>query len=159
LGHRDCFRQQSVAALIELKREGYEPRRELVLGLSGDEETTMKTTEILAKELSDAKMVLNVDGTANPLMIHVRPWIGRVSGDASAFRCTSRAADVAFLRVDVEDELRRAGRSCSRVTATTRRHRDRCNGQQQSPLAGTPARESRAPLPWAGIPKFAEKKR
>ena len=57
----------AVAALIELKREGYKPRRDIVLAFSGDEETTMKTTEVLAKELSGAEMVLNVDGTGGQL--------------------------------------------------------------------------------------------
>ena len=53
----------AVAALIELKREGYKPRRDIVLALSGDEETAMKTTQLLAKELSNAEMVLNIDGS------------------------------------------------------------------------------------------------
>jgi carboxypeptidase PM20D1 len=53
----------AIAALIELKREQYQPRRDIVLALSGDEETTMKTTGMLARELSNAEMVLNIDGT------------------------------------------------------------------------------------------------
>ena len=57
----------AVAALIELKREGYKPRRDIVLAFSGDEETTMKTTEKLAAALSNAAMVLNVDGTGGQL--------------------------------------------------------------------------------------------
>ncbi len=57
----------AVAALIELRREGYRPRREILLAFSGDEETTMKTTELLAKELAKAEMVLNVDGTGGQL--------------------------------------------------------------------------------------------
>jgi carboxypeptidase PM20D1 len=57
----------AVAALIELKREGYKPRRDLVLALSGDEETTMKTTQMLAKELQNAELVLNIDGTGGQL--------------------------------------------------------------------------------------------
>jgi acetylornithine deacetylase/succinyl-diaminopimelate desuccinylase-like protein len=57
----------AVATLIELKREGYQPRRTLVLALSGDEETAMKTTQMLARELSNAEMVLNVDGSGGQL--------------------------------------------------------------------------------------------
>ena len=57
----------AVAALIELKREGYQPRRDIVLALSGDEETTMKTTQALARELANDEMVLNVDGTGGQL--------------------------------------------------------------------------------------------
>lgn len=57
----------AVAALIELKREGYKPRRTIVLALSGDEETQMRTTQKLAAELPTAEMVLNVDGTGGEL--------------------------------------------------------------------------------------------
>jgi carboxypeptidase PM20D1 len=57
----------AVVTLVELKRQGYKPRREIVLAFSGDEETTMKTTEMLAKALSNAEMVLNVDGTGGQL--------------------------------------------------------------------------------------------
>ncbi len=57
----------AVAALIELKREGFRPRRDVVLALSGDEETTMQTTQRLATQLSNAEMVLNVDGTGGQL--------------------------------------------------------------------------------------------
>jgi acetylornithine deacetylase/succinyl-diaminopimelate desuccinylase-like protein len=70
----------AVAALVELRREGYKPRRGIVLALSGDEETTMKTTEKLAKELSNAEMVLNVDGTGGQLDPEGKPqyltWSG-----------------------------------------------------------------------------------
>jgi carboxypeptidase PM20D1 len=57
----------AVATLVELERRGYKPRRDIVLELSGDEETTMKTTGMIAKELSNAEMVLNVDGTGGQL--------------------------------------------------------------------------------------------
>lgn len=70
----------AVAALIELKREGYKPRRGIVLALSGDEETTMKTTERLAKELSNAEMVLNVDGTGGQLDAEGKPQFLTWSG-------------------------------------------------------------------------------
>src|SRR6201987_5783408 len=46
----------AVAALVELKRESYQPRRDIVVAFSGDEETTMKTTQMLAKELGNAGM-------------------------------------------------------------------------------------------------------
>jgi acetylornithine deacetylase/succinyl-diaminopimelate desuccinylase-like protein len=57
----------AVVALVELRRQGYKPRRDIVLAFSGDEETTMKTTEMLATELSNAALVLNVDGTGGQL--------------------------------------------------------------------------------------------
>jgi len=70
----------AVAALVELKREGYTPRRDIVLAFSGDEETTMKTTQMLAKELSNAEMVLNVDGTGGQLDAEGKPQYFTWSG-------------------------------------------------------------------------------
>ncbi|MBV8308438.1 MAG: M20/M25/M40 family metallo-hydrolase [Gammaproteobacteria bacterium] len=70
----------AVATLIELKRQGYKPRRGIVLAFSGDEETTMKTTRALASELANAEMVLNVDGTGGQLDPQGKPlyltWSG-----------------------------------------------------------------------------------
>jgi acetylornithine deacetylase/succinyl-diaminopimelate desuccinylase-like protein len=57
----------AIAALIHLRREGYKPRREIILEFSGDEETTMKTSAIIAGKLSNAELVLNVDGTGGQL--------------------------------------------------------------------------------------------
>jgi acetylornithine deacetylase/succinyl-diaminopimelate desuccinylase-like protein len=51
-----------IAALIELKREGYRPRRDIVIEFSGDEETSMKTSAIIAEKLENADLVLNIDG-------------------------------------------------------------------------------------------------
>ncbi len=50
-----------IATLSELKREGYKPRRDIILALSGDEETAMETGKILADKLSNADLVLNGD--------------------------------------------------------------------------------------------------
>jgi acetylornithine deacetylase/succinyl-diaminopimelate desuccinylase-like protein len=52
----------AIAALIELKREGYKPKRDIIIEFSGDEETTMKTSAIIADKLSNADLVLNIDG-------------------------------------------------------------------------------------------------
>ena len=52
----------ATAALIELRRSGFKPRRSIVLEFSGDEETTMKTSRIIAERLKRAEMVLNIDG-------------------------------------------------------------------------------------------------
>lgn len=51
----------ALAALIELRRSGYVPRRSIVVAFSGDEETTMKTSAILADKLKEAELVLNID--------------------------------------------------------------------------------------------------
>ena len=57
----------AIASLIELKREGYKPRRSIVLEFSGDEETNMKTSGIIADKLANAELVLNIDGGGGTL--------------------------------------------------------------------------------------------
>ena len=70
----------AVAALIELRRTGYRPQRDIVLALSGDEETTMKTTGMLARARSTGEMVLNVDGTGGQLDPEGKPQYFTWSG-------------------------------------------------------------------------------
>ena len=57
----------AIAALVELKRQGYRPKRDIILEFSGDEETTMKTSGIIAKQLANAELVLNIDGVGGML--------------------------------------------------------------------------------------------
>ncbi len=52
----------AIATLIDLKRQGYKPQRDIVLAFSGDEETTMKTSAIIAERFKHAELVLNIDG-------------------------------------------------------------------------------------------------
>ena len=51
-----------IAVLAKLRSEGWRPGRDVVLALSGDEETNMATTAELARRLKGAEMVLNIDG-------------------------------------------------------------------------------------------------
>jgi carboxypeptidase PM20D1 len=51
-----------VATLAQLRKEGWKPRRTVILLLSGDEETAMVTTKALAAQYKDAELVLNGDG-------------------------------------------------------------------------------------------------
>ena len=57
----------AIASLIELRREGYKPRRTIIIQFSGDEETTMKTSGIIAEKLANADLVLNIDGGGGTL--------------------------------------------------------------------------------------------
>jgi acetylornithine deacetylase/succinyl-diaminopimelate desuccinylase-like protein len=57
----------AVASLIELRRQGFRPRRAIVVAYSGDEETTMKTSKLIAERLKNAAIVLNVDGASGLL--------------------------------------------------------------------------------------------
>lgn len=56
-----------VAALIWLKEEGFKPRREILLALTGDEETSQATTAVLAERLKHAEMLLNSDAGGGEL--------------------------------------------------------------------------------------------
>ncbi|MDT8759551.1 M20/M25/M40 family metallo-hydrolase [Sphingomonas psychrotolerans] len=67
------------AAMIQLKREGFKPGRDILLLYSGDEETGMKTTAALAEQYHDAELLLNIDGgggdmdeTGKPVMFGVQ---------------------------------------------------------------------------------------
>jgi carboxypeptidase PM20D1 len=57
----------TVSSLIELRRQGYKPRRTIVVAFSGDEETAMKTSAILADKLAGAELVINIDGGGGTL--------------------------------------------------------------------------------------------
>ncbi|WP_338468313.1 M20/M25/M40 family metallo-hydrolase [Novosphingobium sp. ZN18A2] len=52
----------AVSALIQMRKDGWKPRRTIVVAFSGDEETSMKTSAIIAKELKGADLVINIDG-------------------------------------------------------------------------------------------------
>ncbi|MEO0061602.1 MAG: hypothetical protein RLZZ08_162 [Pseudomonadota bacterium] len=58
---------QAVAAMIELRRQGFKPKRTIVIAYSGDEETTMKTSKIIAERLKHAQLVMNIDGASGTL--------------------------------------------------------------------------------------------
>lgn len=50
-----------VAALIQLKKDGFKPKRDIVFMGSGDEETEMKTTAALAEKYTGLELLLNID--------------------------------------------------------------------------------------------------
>lgn len=56
-----------ITTLAKLKREGYRPRQDVIMVLSGDEETSMVTTQALAETYRGAEMVLNCDGGGGTL--------------------------------------------------------------------------------------------
>ena len=57
----------ALATLIEMRRRGFRPKRSIVVAYSGDEETTMKTSQLIAARLRHADVVLNIDGSAGTL--------------------------------------------------------------------------------------------
>jgi carboxypeptidase PM20D1 len=70
----------TVASLIQLKREGFKPGRDILLLLSGDEETTMRTTAVLADKFRDAELLLNIDGGGGEYDESGKPVIYGVQG-------------------------------------------------------------------------------
>lgn len=56
-----------LTALTDLRRQGFRPRRTIVLEYSGDEETVMATSAAIAETLKNAELVLNVDGGGGTL--------------------------------------------------------------------------------------------
>jgi len=57
----------ALSAMIELRRQGFMPKRSIVIAYSGDEETTMATSKVIAQRLKHADIVLNVDGASGRL--------------------------------------------------------------------------------------------
>lgn len=56
-----------VATLARLKAANWRPGRDVILALSGDEETLMRSTAVLAGRLKGAELVLNSDGGGGEL--------------------------------------------------------------------------------------------
>jgi acetylornithine deacetylase/succinyl-diaminopimelate desuccinylase-like protein len=56
-----------ITTLLRLKREGFEPENDIILILTGDEETAQKTAESIAPLYKHAQYVLNADGGGGSL--------------------------------------------------------------------------------------------
>lgn len=56
-----------IHTLLNLKREGFKPSRDIILVYSGDEETGMKTTAVLATLHPEAEFLINGDGGGGTL--------------------------------------------------------------------------------------------
>ena len=74
-----------IASMIDLKRAHFVPKRDVVLILSGDEETIMKTTEMLAAQFPDADMLLNGDGGGGSLSEDGKPAYFSLEGAEKAY--------------------------------------------------------------------------
>ena len=62
-----------VTVLSKLKREGWKPGRDVILALSGDEETQQMTARKLAQDLKNAELVLNGDAGGGQLSEDGKP--------------------------------------------------------------------------------------
>lgn len=63
------------ATLAHLKREGWKPKRDVILALSGDEETAMVSTRKLAAQFKNAELALNGDAGGGLLSEEGQPVV------------------------------------------------------------------------------------
>jgi carboxypeptidase PM20D1 len=94
-----------IATLVRLKKEGFVPRRSIILLLSGDEETAMATTQVLARDYNDAELLLNGDGGGGLLDAQGKAVMFRVQGGEKTY-------------ADIEVSFTDPGGHSSRPTAT-----------------------------------------
>lgn len=80
-----------VATLLRLKAEGFKPSRDIILALSGDEETGMVTTRALSKQFPDAELLLNGDAGG-----------GTLAEDGHAIAYNLQAAEKTYATFNVE---------------------------------------------------------
>lgn len=95
------------ATFIRLKKEGFVPNRDLIIAFSGDEETGMKTTRMLAGEvplLANAEFALNSDAGG-----------GSLTADGKAISYRVQAAEKTY--VTFELTVRNPGGHSSRPRA------------------------------------------
>jgi carboxypeptidase PM20D1 len=64
-----------ITTLISMKQQGFQPKRTIILALSGDEETDMHTAQALAQKLKGAEIVLNGDGGGGVLSEDGKPLL------------------------------------------------------------------------------------
>lgn len=67
-----------IQTLIRLKREHFVPSHDLILLLSGDEETSQATTRVLVKRFHDAAFLLNADAGGGILNAQGNPAVFRL---------------------------------------------------------------------------------
>jgi carboxypeptidase PM20D1 len=74
-----------VSTLIKLKQEGFKPSRDIVLALSGDEETDMFTSQKLAKQLAGAEFAINADAGGGLLDDAGKPVVYQVQAGEKTY--------------------------------------------------------------------------
>ncbi len=74
-----------VETFMRFKREGYVPRREMILVFSGDEETDMATTRELARRFHDAEFLLNADAGGGTLNAAGKPVLFEIQAAEKSY--------------------------------------------------------------------------
>ncbi|MGV3769324.1 MAG: M20/M25/M40 family metallo-hydrolase [Sphingobium phenoxybenzoativorans] len=74
-----------ISTMARLKKEGYRPKRSIILLLSGDEETSMTTTRALAQKYKDAELLLNGDGGGGTLGEDGKPVLYKIQAGEKTY--------------------------------------------------------------------------
>jgi len=74
-----------VSTLARLRREGSQPQRDILLALSGDEESTMLSTRVVAERIGNPEFVLVADGEINSVKPDGTPLAFRVQAAEKTF--------------------------------------------------------------------------
>jgi carboxypeptidase PM20D1 len=109
-----------VTLMAGLKREGFAPRRTVILVLTGDEETKMATSQAMAARFRDAELVLNGDAGGGLLDSSGRPVFYQLQAGEKTY------ADFEFVFTDAGghssaptpgNPIHRMGRAIARIAA------------------------------------------
>jgi carboxypeptidase PM20D1 len=93
------------ATLANLKRSGWKPRRDVLFALSGDEETDMASTQVLAQKIKGAELVLNDDAGGGLLSEQGAPTVYRLQAAEKTY------ADFALTVTDPGGHSSRPGKT------------------------------------------------
>lgn len=109
-----------VETMMRLKREGFQPSRDLILAFSGDEETGMNTTAVLAKRFPHAEFVLNGDTGGGTYDKNDKPVIFEVQAAEKTyadFRLTTRGPGGHSSAPNPDNAINRLAKALTRVAA------------------------------------------
>jgi acetylornithine deacetylase/succinyl-diaminopimelate desuccinylase-like protein len=93
------------ATLAHLKRSGWKPGRDVILALSGDEETDMTSTRKLAQELQGTELLLNDDSGGGMLSEDGKPIIYGIQAAEKVY------ADITLTVTDAGGHSSRPGKA------------------------------------------------
>jgi len=145
------------ATMANLRKQGWKPGRDVILAFSGDEETTMKTTAVLAQRLKHAELVLNADGGGGGLTEEGKPIAFGVQGAEKTyadFYLTVTDAGGHSSRPTPTNAIYRLAKALDRLEAYQwpTMHNDISRGSLAASGANTPGEVGKAMVRFAADP-------